>query len=184
MSMGRYLFSFIIALLFLQQAFGQKKYSTQKASINFTSEAELELIKATSELVRGIIDPATNQFAFTVDVNSFKGFNSQMQREHFNEKYMETEKFPKASFSGKIIEEIDFARNGTHDIRAKGDLDLHGVKQTRIIRVNVTIQNGVVRIESKFLVPLSDHNISIPTIVSQKIATEIHVDFIASMILQ
>lgn len=171
-------------MLFTAQAFAQKRYSTQKATIHFTSQAELELIKATSEVVRGVIDPATNQFAFTVEIYTFKGFNSEMQREHFNEKYMETEKFPKASFSGKIIEEIDFTKNGTHEIRAKGDLDMHGVKQTRIIRGSVTIDNKTVRVESQFQVPISDHNISIPTIVNQKIATEIHVDFIASMILQ
>ena len=140
------------------------------------------MIKAASNDVRGIIDPATNKFAFTVDVNTFKGFNSELQREHFNEKYMESEKFPKASFSGKLIEQIDFTKNGTHEVRAKGDLDIHGVKQTRIIRGKLIINNGTLLVESQFLIPLSDHNISIPTIVSQKIATEIRVDFMASMI--
>ncbi len=163
---------------------GQKKYSIQKAGINFTSKAELELIKAGSSEVRGLIDPATNQFAFTVEIKTFKGFNSDLQREHFNEKYMESEKFPNASFSGKIIEQIDFQKNGTYDVRAKGDLDIHGIKQTRIIRGKVMINNGMVRVEAQFPVPLSDHNISIPTIVSQKIATEIQVDLVASMSTQ
>jgi hypothetical protein len=117
-------------------------------------------------------------------VSTFKGFNSELQREHFNEKYMESETFPKASFSGKLIEKIDFTKDGAHDIRAKGDLDIHGVKQTRIIRGKLIVSNGTVRIESQFPVPLSDHNISIPTIVSQKISTEIQVDFLATMILQ
>jgi len=184
MSMARCLLVIIFALLSLPASFAQKKYSTQKAFINFSSEAELELIKAGSNDVRGIIDPTTNQFAFTVDVNTFKGFNSELQREHFNEKYMESEKFPKASFSGKLIEQIDFTKNGTHEVRAKGDLDIHGVKQTRIIRSKLIINNGTLLVESQFLIPLSDHNISIPTIVSQKIATEIRVDFMASMIFQ
>jgi polyisoprenoid-binding protein YceI len=142
------------------------------------------LIKAASNEVRGIIDPVSNQFAFTVDVSSFKGFNSELQREHFNEKYLESEKFPKASFSGKLIEQIDFTKNGTHEIRAKGDLDIHGVKQTRVIRGKLIVNNGTLLVESQFLIPLSDHNISIPTIVNQKIATEIRVDFMASMIFQ
>ena len=127
---------------------------------------------------------ATNQFAFSVDVKSFKGFNSALQREHFNEKYMESEKFPKASFSGKIIEHVDFSKDGTYDVRAKGDLDIHGVKQTRIIKGKITIHNGSLQVNAQFTVPLSDHNISIPSIVSQKIATEIQVQFEASMILQ
>lgn len=159
----------------------QSKYATQKATLNFTSEAELELIKASSGDTRGIIDTSNSQFAFSVDIKTFRGFNSALQREHFNEKYMEIEKFPRASFSGKIIEQIDFTKNGTYDVRAKGDLDIHGVKQTRIIKGKITIANGMLNIESQFLVPLSDHNISIPTIVSQKIATEIQVDFMASL---
>ena len=182
MSMARCLLVLIFALFSLPASFAQKKYNTQKAFINFSSEAELELIKAASNDVRGIIDPATNKFAFTVDVNTFKGFNSELQREHFNEKYMESEKFPKASFSGKLIEQIDFTKNGTYEVRAKGDLDIHGVKQTRIIRGKLIINNGTLLVESQFLIPLSDHNISIPTIVSQKIATEIRIDFMASMI--
>jgi polyisoprenoid-binding protein YceI len=162
----------------------QKKYTTQKAAIDFTSEAQLELIKAATSNVRGLIDPATNQFAFTIDVNTFKGFNSALQREHFNEKYMESEKFPKASFSGKIIEHIDFSKNGSYEVRAKGDLDIHGVTQTRIIKGKILINDGTLVINAHFDVPLSDHNISIPTVVSQKIATQIKVQFEASMLLQ
>jgi polyisoprenoid-binding protein YceI len=184
MSMARCLLVLVFVFLFLPASFAQKKYSTQKAFINFSSEAELELIKASSNEVRGIIDPVSNQFAFTVDINTFKGFNSELQREHFNEKYLESEKFPKASFSGKLIEQIDFTKNGSHEIRAKGDLDIHGVKQTRIIRGKLIINNGTLLVESQFIIPLSDHNISIPTIVNQKIATEIRVDFMASMICQ
>jgi polyisoprenoid-binding protein YceI len=174
----------IIALYSCHELSAQKKYTTQKAALDFTSEAELELIKAASGEARGLIDPATNQFAFAVEVNSFKGFNSALQREHFNEKYMESEKFPKASFSGKIIEHVDFSKDGSYDVRAKGDLDIHGVKQMRIIKGKITIHNGALQVNAQFTVPLSDHNISIPTIVSQKIATEIQVQFEASMILQ
>ncbi|HZI24218.1 MAG TPA: YceI family protein [Chryseolinea sp.] len=178
-----FLIQFII-LCSCQQLRAQKKYSTQKAALDFTSEAELELIKAASGQARGLIDPSTNQFAFAVEISSFKGFNSALQREHFNEKYMESEKFPKASFSGKIIEHIDFSKDGSYDVRAKGDLDIHGVKQMRIIKGKITINNGALHVVAQFTVPLSDHNISIPTIVSQKIATEIQVQFEASMMLQ
>lgn len=158
-----------------------QRLSVTQSQMTFTSNAELELITATSDRVQGLIDPVTNKFAFTVDVSTFQGFNSALQREHFNEKYMESEKFPRASFSGKIIEPVDFSVDGSYQIRAKGDLEIHGRKQTRIIKSRVTIEDGNVRIESRFLVPLSDHNISIPTIVRQKIATEIEVDFQVTM---
>ena len=162
----------------------QKKYTTRNAKIDFISEAQLELIKAATTSARGLIDPTTNQFAFTIDVNSFQGFNSMLQREHFNEKYMESEKYPKATFSGKIIEQIDFLSDGSYDVRAKGDLEIHGVKQTRIIKGKIAIKNGSLKINATFDVPLADHNITIPTVVSQKIATQIKVQFDASMSLQ
>jgi polyisoprenoid-binding protein YceI len=162
----------------------QRKYTVQSGQIHFTSNAELELIQASSPQVRGLLDPATNQFAFTLEVKTFKGFNSELQREHFNEKYMEVEKYSRASFSGKIIEQVDFSKPGVHEVRAKGELDIHGVKQTRIIKSRLTVAADGVRIEAKFLVPLADHNITIPAVVNQKIATEIEVEFTAAMTLQ
>lgn len=162
----------------------QKKFSTEDGTIKFVSNAELELIQASSSKLQGIIDPATNQFAFSIPVQSFRGFNSDLQREHFNEKYMESEKYPKITFAGKIIEQIDFATDGTYDVRAKGDLDIHGQKQTRIIKSKVEISDGVVSIVADFKVPLADHNISIPRIVNQKIATEIEVNVKADMKLR
>lgn len=159
----------------------QQRYVLDKGTIVFTSNAELELIKASSTQVHGLIDPVSNQFAFTVDMKSFKGFNSELQREHFNEKYIESEKYPKAKFSGKIIEQIDFTKDGVYDVRAKGDFEIHGQKQTRIIKGRITTKAGVVEIASRFTVPLSDHDILVPTIVRQKIATEIEVDFSSTM---
>ena len=183
--MGSIRFLIIVSLAaFTTGLKAQKKYTTRNAQIDFTSEAQLELIKAVSNTVRGLIDPTTNQFAFTIDVSSFQGFNSTLQREHFNEKYMESEKYPKATFTGKIIEQVDFLSDGAYDVRAKGDLDIHGVKQTRIIKGKISVKNGTLKLNATFDVPLSDHNISIPTVVSQKIATQIKVQFEASMLLQ
>ena len=164
--------------------FGQNKFAVTLSSMSFTSNAELELIQASSDKVQGLINAATNQFAFLVAVKSFQGFNSALQREHFNDKYLESEKFPLATFNGKIIERISFTTDGTYAVRAKGELDIHGQKQTRIIKAQLVIRNGTIEIESRFLVPLADHNITIPTIVSQKIASEIEVEFKATMSLQ
>lgn len=161
-----------------------QKFVTEKGEINFTSNAQLELIKAYSTNVQGLIDPSNNQFAFLININSFRGFNSDLQRQHFNENYMESEKFPRARFTGKIIEQVDFSRDSIYEVRAKGDLEIHGQKQTRIIKSKLIIRNGQVMIESHFTVPLSDHTISIPKIVSQKIATEIDVFFKATLVRQ
>jgi hypothetical protein len=174
----------VLLLLVALQMQAQKKFVIEKGEINFTSNAQLELIKASSKELKGIIDPATNQFAFRVNTRTFQGFNSSLQRDHFNENYIETEKCPTAVFSGKIIEQVDFSIDGTYDVRAKGDLDVHCQKQTRIIKSRITVKDGKLVVDAAFTVPLSDHNISIPRIVSQKIATDIEVNMSATMVQQ
>lgn len=172
----------LVALVFFSHSvLGQKKLTTENGQVNFISNAELELIKASSTAVRGIIDQATSQFAFTMDVRTFKGFNSELQREHFLEKYMEIHKFPKATYTGKIIEKINFDDSTPQEVRAKGTLSIHGQDQIRIIKCRVSIINGVTNVECKFNIPLSDHNIVIPSIVSRKIATEIDVTLKAAL---
>lgn len=179
----RYYFCFACMFCLSTSTLAQRKYTLTASRMTFTSNAELEFITAASEKVQGLLDPATNQFAFTVDVKTFQGFNSALQREHFNEKYMESDKYPRARFSGKIIEPVNLTMDGVYDVRAKGDLEIHGQKQTRIFRSKVTVSKGVINIQAHFLVPLADHDISIPTIVRQKIATEIEVDFSATLLM-
>lgn len=153
----------------------EKIFRCENGRVRFKSTAPLEIIEASSEKLLGAIDPAGQTFAWTVDVLSFEGFNSSLQREHFNENYLESTRYPNASFSGKIIEKIDFDKDGTYAVRAKGKLRIHGVEQERIIKGRLEIRGGRVRVETVFTVPLSDHNISIPKIVHQKIAEEIEV---------
>ncbi len=172
-----------LAVMSLAVSFGlhAQKLATRSGEIKFTSKAELELIKANSNKVQGVLDTGTGKFAFLVNISSFEGFNSALQRKHFNENYMESEKFATAKFSGKIIEDVNLAQPGVYEVRAKGDLDIHGQKQTRIIKAKVTVKQNELQIESTFTVPLTDHNITIPKIVSQKIATEIVVEFTSSL---
>src|SRR5688572_14789128 len=145
-----------------------------KASIK--SEAPLELIKAESKTLRGAIDPATKSFAFTIRINSFEGFNSEIQQTHFLENYMEHKKYPQATFKGKFIEDIPFDTPGTYSVRAKGNLEIHGVTKERIIRGTLILTENSARVQAHFLVPVADHGIIIPKIVMQKIAEEIDVD--------
>jgi len=141
----------------------------------------LELINASSKNIKGIIDPATGNFAFVVTIQSFEGFNSNLQRQHFNEKYMETEKYYDATFSGKIIETVDFTKDGIYEVRAKGNLVIHGKKQVRIIPGTIQIEKGGLTVKSNFTIPLADHDIKVPQIVTEKIATEIIVKLNVAM---
>lgn len=142
----------------------------------FTSEAPLELIKAQSDKTNGVLDCATKNVAFSVDIDSFDGFNSGLQKEHFRENYMQTDKYPKAIFKGKIIEDIDFSKNGVFTVRAKGDFDIHGTKKEKLLKVKITVKGKEISVETNFEVPLEDHNIKVPKVVNQKIASVIMVD--------
>lgn len=180
--MIRFRFLIIVCIFFKASTLlSQNKYVIAKGEISFTSNAKLELINAASKKIQGLVDPATSQFAFIVKIQSFEGFNSKLQRDHFNENFMETDKFYEASFSGKIIEPIDFAVDGTYNVRAKGTLLIHGKKQTRIIPSKLIIEKGELKITSEFTVPLVDHDIKIPELVNEKIATEIMVKINVSM---
>ncbi len=150
-------------------------YVAEKGAISFTSDAPLEIIQAQSNALRGILNPSTKAFAFSVNISSFQGFNSDIQRIHFLENYMEQKRFPQATFTGKLIEDIPFNVPGTYSVRAKGELDIHGIKKERIIKGTVTIRNGIAYIQTAFSIPLADHGISIPKIVNQKIAEQIAV---------
>lgn len=165
----------IFILLFSAMAVNAQKYSATKGEITFTSNAILELIKASSSKVQGVLDTTNGQFAFLVKVQSFEGFNSKLQREHFNEKYMETDKFYDATFTGKLVEDIDFSKDRTYDVNAKGNLVIHGKKQLRTIPGKIIIEKGKIKIDAEFKVLLSDHDIKIPTIISEKVATEIYI---------
>jgi polyisoprenoid-binding protein YceI len=158
-----------------------KLYFTDKGTIDFTSDAPLEVIKAASSKLAGIVNLDDRTFSFSIPMSSFEGFNSALQRTHFNENYLETEKYPKATFNGKIIEEVDFSQTGDIRVRAKGKLMIHGVEQDRIIRCSLSIGNNRIRITSSFTVLLEDHDITIPSIVQQKIAEEVQVEMEATI---
>lgn len=151
-------------------------FEVKKGKIQIHSNADLELIKATTDQLKGLFDTQKKTFAFKISMNSFEGFNSPLQQEHFNENYVETGIFPDASFSGKIIEDDDLTKDGDYIVRAKGLLTVHGVSQERIIRSNLNVTKGRMKLNTSFTVLLADHNIKIPRIVSEKLSAEIKVD--------
>lgn len=162
--------------LLLGTAFAQTHFSGQDGQVNWVSDAPLELIQAESDELQGIIRISDRSFAFSLSIRSFEGFNSPLQEEHFHENYLQSSNHPRATFTGKIIEPVDFNRPGSYEVRAKGTLSIHGVEQERILPATLTVQeNGNVSIRSDFVVPLEDHDIRIPRVVYQKIAEEIRV---------
>ncbi len=154
----------------------------KNGKIDFISDAPLELIKASNEKLSGVINLNDRSFSFTVPVRAFEGFNSSLQKVHFNEDYMETELYPNSTFKGRIIEEIDLRTPGKYKVRAKGKLNIHGVEIERIIRCDLDVKSDLIDAEASFTVFVADHNISIPSILNQKIATEVRVNVKLTMV--
>ena len=151
-------------------------YTTKNGEASFLSDAPLEMIQANSRNLTGVINIRDRNFSFSIPIKSFEGFNSSLQRTHFNENYMESDLYATSTFKGKIIEEEDLSKPGVYKIRAKGKLNIHGVESDRIIKCDLKVSPGKIEIISNFTVFLTDHNIKIPSIVNQKISEEIKVD--------
>jgi polyisoprenoid-binding protein YceI len=161
--------------------FGQNLYESKGSVVSFTSEAPLENISASTTSLKGLLNTISNSFAFTIEVGTFKGFNSDLQREHFNENYLESDVFPKASFEGKLIDKFN-PDVSSQKVRAKGSLAIHGIKQERIIDISIEKKGESYIISTSFLVPLKDHGIRIPKIVNQKISDNISVAVKSEMV--
>jgi len=158
-----------------------KVYEVVKGEISFRSEAPKELISASSDQLKGLIDIQKRTFAFKIQMSSFLGFNSRLQQEHFNENYLETSVYTDAVFKGKIVEDVDLSKDGEYTVRAKGQMSIHGVQAERIVQADVRVKNGTLSISSAFTVVLSDHNIKIPRLVFEKLSSEIKVVLSATL---
>lgn len=165
----------IFAIILSKITIGQT-YLCKDGNTKFTSEAPLELIKAQSNKTVGGLDIITKSVAFSISIESFEGFNGGLQKEHFCENYLETDKYKVATFKGKIIEDLDFTKNGTFTVRVKGTFNIHGTEKEKIIKSKFIIKDKEIMVETSFEVALDDHNIKIPKVVNQKIASIIKVD--------
>ncbi len=163
----------LISLLVSSKSFGQM-YVTQVGETSFFSETPAENISALNKTVGAIINTTTNEIAVSMKMSAFE-FPNKLMQEHFNENYMESEKYPMGTFKGKIIEPIDYTKNGTYDVTAKGQLTIHGVTLPRDLKGKLTVENQKISLISNFDIKLVDHKIDIPKIVFTKIAEVISV---------
>jgi len=172
---ANFLGALILLVVLSSFSFDDNLYYTSNGKVNFVSNAPLELIKASSGKLAGILNITDKEFSFSVPMKSFEGFNSPLQKVHFNENYIESDKFPDAKFKGKIIEDINFKTPGIYKIRAKGKFLIHGKENPMTIRCDLEVTKSEILVSSLFSVMLIDHDIQIPTIVNQKLAEKIDV---------
>ncbi|MFC5624205.1 YceI family protein [Algoriphagus winogradskyi] len=160
--------------------FAQNLFSTAKGTVSFYSDAPLEDIQADNVKTAAIINAETNEMAVQMRVIDFE-FSNKLMQEHFNENYLESEKFPTSVFKGKIKEQADLTVAGRYQVTAEGTLTMHGVTHQVLIPGTIVSDGKQLKLDFKFPVKLEDYKIEIPTIVFSKIA-EI-VDVSGSMVL-
>jgi polyisoprenoid-binding protein YceI len=167
-----FFFSFLVA-----EAVSQK-YTVEKGSASFFSHATIEDIAAKNEKVAGLFNASTGDVAFSIPINEFR-FAKSLMKEHFNEKYMESDKYPKSTFQGKVVG-FDLSSNQMHQAVAAGKLTIHG--QTKDVEIPGTIEKQGDRLifKAKFIAKLEDYKIKIPQLMWQNIAeqVEVTVDFV------
>lgn len=163
-------------VLFATAVNAQDRYFTKTGNIQFYSKAAMEDIEATNKTVTAVLDAKTGALQFAVQMKGFEFVKALMQQ-HFNENYVESDKYPKGEFKGAIADNaaVNYSKEGTYNVTVKGKLTIHGV--TKEVEAPGTIKVGDGKIDgaSTFTIQLSDYNISIPSVVKDKISNNIKI---------
>ncbi|MBC2839447.1 YceI family protein [Robiginitalea sp. SC105] len=167
---------FLLACCFFLacQARAQDRWITRKGEVRINASTPLEDIDATNHQVNAILSPADEGFAVVMLVSEFQ-FRRKLMQEHFNENYMESHRYPKATFSGRIQGISGLDPGETRHLPVSGTLTIHGIPREVETEAEVTRQGDRWLVGANFTVRTEDHGIDIPTIVFKKIAEEVQV---------
>jgi hypothetical protein len=147
---------------------------TKTGFIGFYSKTPLEDIRAENNQVYAILDASSHRIAFAVLLKGFL-FTKELMQTHFNENYVESDKYPKATFSGSCSGDMDLTKDGIYQVVIKGDITLHGVTKPIETTAQLEVKNTHINGSSTFKLKPEDFNITIPAIVREKIASEMNV---------
>ena len=154
----------------------QDKYFTKSGKIVFHSKASLENIEANNKTVTCVLDTKTGNLQFAVMMKAFE-FEKALMQEHFNENYVESNKFPKAEFKGLVVNngEINYSREGTYKAKVKGKLTLHGETKDVETTGTIVIKSGKIGAEAVFNIELADYKVEIPKVVKDNISKTVSI---------
>jgi polyisoprenoid-binding protein YceI len=157
-------------------AFAQEKYFTRTGHVVFNSETPSEKISANNYQVTSILNSTTGDLDFSILIKSFE-FEKALMQEHFNENYMESDKFPKAIFKGKIknFDKLTLSKPGVYAIEVEGDMTIHGVTKKMAAKGTIEVKGEELHAKADFPITLKEYNISIPKIAQNKIAETVQV---------
>lgn len=167
--------SLVIATTFTTKA---QIYTAKEGAttISFFSKAPMEDIEAVNKGATIVFRASTADLQISISIQNFR-FKNALMEEHFNENYMETEKFPKATFKGKINEAIDYAKDGENKVTVSGKMEMHGVTKDVTLTGTLTKSGNEFKLNSKFKIKVADYNIKVPSMYVKNIAEEVEVTF-------
>ncbi|HJS53195.1 MAG TPA: YceI family protein [Chitinophagaceae bacterium] len=165
--------SLLLMVVFVSSvSFGQK-YFTKNGKINFdaTSPGSPERVEAVNKTVTCVIDTKTGNMQFAALMKGFE-FERALMQEHFNENYVESDKFPKAEFKGLMADKdaVNYSKDGTYTVKVKGKLTIHGETKDVETDGKFVVQNGRINALADFNIILSDYRVSIPGLVADKVS--------------
>lgn len=165
---------FLILFLLTVVGYSQSLYKATDGEISFFSETAMENIDAVNKDVKALINTKSGEVAFIVANVGFH-FEKPLMEEHFNENYMESDKYKTSVFKAKITGDVDYTKDGKYSVKVKGMLNMHGVEKEREINGEINVRDGKINVISEFDVNLKDHKIKIPKLVVKNIAETVKV---------
>ena len=174
--MQKFIVLFAALFLMSSSAFSQKLF-TRDAKIKFSSDTPMEKIEGLNKSGTCVLDAATGKMEWKVLIKGFL-FEKALMQEHFNENYMESDKFPKASFKGSVTDfkAVNLAKDGVYPVKVKGQLSIHGVTKDVEADGKFTVKGGIIAAASTFEVAVADYGIVIPAVVRDNIAKTVKID--------
>ena len=169
-------FGFLATSLIAAISHDSTLYSSNTGTVNFFSHTDVEDIKGENHKVKAAFDAKSGKIQFSLLVKDFE-FEKSLMQEHFNENYMKSTKYPRATFNGTIdqVENINLSQDGVYKSPVSGKLKIKDVVKEITTEGTFTVKNGVVNGKSMIVVNPEDYNIKIPKVVRNKISNDIEV---------
>jgi len=164
-------YTFLIVLLFCVNYVHGQVLSFDHGKVEFYTSSILSDIEATSEDLEVKLDLETGDVEIKIDIASFE-FEYEMMQEHFNEEYMESDKFPHAVFIGKVEQDLsDIAQD--HEVDVSGELTIHGIKKTTSFKASISKKEIFTVVKCKFLIVFKDFNVEEPSVLTKSLAKDV-----------
>ncbi|MEP7262904.1 MAG: YceI family protein [Bacteroidota bacterium] len=159
----------------------QDKFFTRSGKVTFFSKSDMENIEAVNTKGTSVLDTKTGQLEFAVLLKAFE-FEKELMMEHFNENYVESDKYPKSTFKGTVddISAVNFQKDGVYPIKLKGQFTLHGVTKEVLTDGTIEVKGGKPTGKASFTILLADYNIVVPNVVKDNISKSVKIDIIAA----